>query len=166
MIPLAVETYGALGKEATRLLNHLAGKSDSIAADSFLRHTRAAISVALQCGNSDVASRGTQAQRCQQLQLGSDDTVAMMTQPRAASRRRQARHHAELLRTPVTIGGYHSAYHAAAPPKRYSALIAHSHPHFTHLHPPHTHPHSHLSPEQGELPLMTAAGRAMAGRAA
>ena len=149
-----------------RFLTRLAGMSDDITADAFLRHASAALSVALQSGNSDVASRGTQAQRCQQLQLGSDDTVAMSTQPRAASRRRQARHHAELLRTPVTIGGYHSAYHATAPPKRYSALIAHSHPHSTHPHAPHPFPHSHLSPEQGELPLMTAASRAMAGRAA
>lgn len=167
MIAFGVETYGALGKEAIQLLNHLAGKSDEITADSFLSHNRACINVALQCGNSEVASRGTQAQRCQQLRFASDDTAGMLGQTQAASRRRQTRHRAELARTPVAIGGYHSSYHATAPPGRYSALIAcetrsHSHSH------PHSRPHPPLSPEQGELPRAqtTSAGRALAGGAA
>ena len=66
MVPFAMETYGAKGKQAQRLLLKLADASEELSAQAFLLHASAALSVALQCGNADIAARGTQSLRMHQ----------------------------------------------------------------------------------------------------
>jgi hypothetical protein len=66
MVPFAVESYGAKGKQAQKLLLKLADASEELSAEAFLRHASAVLSVALQCGNADIAARGTQSLRMQQ----------------------------------------------------------------------------------------------------
>jgi len=55
-----MESYGAKGKPAKRLLLRLADASSELSAQAFLLHASAALSVALQCGNADITARGTQ----------------------------------------------------------------------------------------------------------
>jgi hypothetical protein len=57
LIPFVLETYGGLGKEATKLLLDMAESADSALA--FIQHARNVLSVALQCGNADISSLGT-----------------------------------------------------------------------------------------------------------
>jgi len=57
-VPFAVESYGAKGKPAQRLLLRLADASEELSAAAFLLHASAALSVALQCGNADIAAWG------------------------------------------------------------------------------------------------------------
>jgi hypothetical protein len=57
MVPFAMESYGAHGKEARKLLLKLADASEELSAEAFLRHASAALSVALQCGNADIAAK-------------------------------------------------------------------------------------------------------------
>ena len=66
LVPLALESYGARGKPAQRLLLKLADASEELSAQAFLLHASAALSVALQCGNADIAAHGTQALRMRQ----------------------------------------------------------------------------------------------------
>jgi hypothetical protein len=66
MASFALESYGARGKQAQRLLLKLADASDELSAQAFMLHASAALSVALQCGNADIASRGTQSLRMHQ----------------------------------------------------------------------------------------------------
>jgi len=61
LVPFALESYGAKGKPAQRLLLKLADESEELSAQTFLLLASAALSVALQCGNADIAARGTQA---------------------------------------------------------------------------------------------------------
>ncbi len=49
MVPFAVESYGAKGKQAQKLLLKLADASEELSAEAFLRHASAVVSVALQC---------------------------------------------------------------------------------------------------------------------
>jgi len=65
MVPFALES-GAKGKPAQRLLLKLPDASEELSAQAFLLHASAALSVALQCGNADIATRGTQALRTRQ----------------------------------------------------------------------------------------------------
>ena len=44
----------------------LADASEELSAQAFLLHASAALSVALQCGNADIAARGTQSLRVRQ----------------------------------------------------------------------------------------------------
>jgi hypothetical protein len=57
LIPVVFESYGALGKEGTKLLLDMAECADSPL--TFLQHARSALSVALQCGNADISFLGT-----------------------------------------------------------------------------------------------------------
>ena len=66
MIPFALESYGALHQEAKALLAKLADESQEVSAEAFLAHAQACMSVALQCGNADIAARGTQQLRVRQ----------------------------------------------------------------------------------------------------
>jgi len=66
MVPFAMETYGARGKQAQQLLLKLADASEELSAAAFLLHASAALSVALQCGNANIAARGTQSLRMRQ----------------------------------------------------------------------------------------------------
>jgi len=56
MVPFAMETYGARGKPAQKLLLKLADASEELSAAAFLLHASAALSVALQCGNANIAA--------------------------------------------------------------------------------------------------------------
>ena len=57
MVPFAMETYSAKSKPAQRLLLKLADASEELPAQAFLLQASAALSVALQCGNADIAAR-------------------------------------------------------------------------------------------------------------
>jgi hypothetical protein len=57
LIPFVFETYGGLGKEATKFLLDMTELADSPLV--FLQHARNILSVALQCGNANIAFTGT-----------------------------------------------------------------------------------------------------------
>ena len=114
MVPFALESYGARGKQATRLLLQLADASEELSAAAFIRHASAALSVALQCGNADVAAKGVQAMRVQQAAAqagglghsGSTQLPGLKQLQQRAARMRE-----EMVQVPVA---YHSLLHAAA----------------------------------------------------
>jgi hypothetical protein len=63
-----MKNHGAKGKQAQKLL---ADASEELSAQTFLLHASAALSVALQCGNADIASRSTQSLRMHQAAVSS-----------------------------------------------------------------------------------------------
>jgi hypothetical protein len=67
IMSFAMESYGAKGKQAQRLLFRLVDASEELSAQALLLHASAALSVALQCGNADIAARGTQSLRMRQV---------------------------------------------------------------------------------------------------
>jgi hypothetical protein len=58
MVPFAVESYGAMGKQAQKLLLKLADALEELSAEAFLRHASAVVSVALQCAEGQLGARG------------------------------------------------------------------------------------------------------------
>jgi len=60
---------GSIPRQTQRLLLKLAEASEELSAEAFLRHASAVVSVALQCGNADIAARGTQSLRMRQAML-------------------------------------------------------------------------------------------------
>jgi len=114
MVPFALESYGAKGKQAGKLLLKLANASEELSAAAFLQHASAALSVALQCGNADIAARGVQSMRVHQLaeELPLDGSSRRRRQrrPRPAATGRTA------AGGPLQVGGFHTLFHAAAKP--------------------------------------------------
>jgi len=109
MVPFALESYGSKGKEAHGLLLKLAESSHELSATAFMRHASAAISFALQCGNADIAARGTQSLRTHQATLQSVFANATVT---TAGRNKLKRHLQNELKSPVDIN-FHTHWHAA-----------------------------------------------------
>ena len=60
MIPFAMESHGAVGESARRLLFQLASKVSDISAQAFLQQTYARLSVALQSANAAIMVGGLQ----------------------------------------------------------------------------------------------------------
>jgi len=67
MCAFALESYGALGQSARKLLHTLASKADEISAAAFQQHACASLSVALQAANAAIAVGGLQRLRLEQL---------------------------------------------------------------------------------------------------
>lgn len=59
MTPFAMESYGAKGREADKLLRIMSAHCMDKSPRDFLQHAERMISVALQCGNAHVAAAGT-----------------------------------------------------------------------------------------------------------
>ena len=59
MVPFALESYGAKGSHADRLLQQLSTHSLDRSPEAFLTHAVRVLSVALQVGNAGVAGTGT-----------------------------------------------------------------------------------------------------------
>ena len=114
MVPFAVESYGAKGKQAQKLLLKLADASEELSAEAFLRHASAVVSVALQCGNADIAARGTQSLRMRQARArnGSYDTSHHELQP--AGRRRRKSSQQESGDYDGAENDYNDRFHASA----------------------------------------------------
>ena len=118
MVPFAMESYGAKGKEAQKLLLKLADASDELSASGFLRHASAALSVALQCGNADISARGTQSLRVHQAAAaertgghgGGGITSSAASAGHHRRRQRVVRLHGEQLQ----VTSFHGLLHAAA----------------------------------------------------
>jgi hypothetical protein len=111
MVPFALESYGAKGKQAQKLLLKLADASEELSAAAFLRHASASLSVALQCGNADIAAKGAQALRVHQL---SQQQQAGSAGRNRASRRQLQRRDARTRAEPMRVDAFHSQFHAAA----------------------------------------------------
>ena len=60
MCAFALESYGALGQSARKLLHTLASKADEVSAAAFLQHACASLSVALQAANAAIVVGGRQ----------------------------------------------------------------------------------------------------------
>ncbi len=119
MVPFALESYGAKGKEARKLLLKLADASEELTAAAFLRHASAALSVALQCGNADIAARGVQSMRVHQLE---DQHPTRSAHPT----RRRHQHRARCTPSDLRVDAFHSLFHAAATaPSRRNGLTVH-----------------------------------------
>jgi hypothetical protein len=58
MVPFALESLGAKGKEATRLLQQMSAHSRDKSPAAFLAHADRMLSSALQVGNADVSAQG------------------------------------------------------------------------------------------------------------
>lgn len=122
MVPFALESYGAKGKEARKLLLKLADASEELTAAAFLRHASSALSVALQCGNADIAARGVQSMRVHQLADQQHPTRSA-----TPTRRRQRQPRGRPTPTDLRVGAFHSLFHAAAAaaPIRRNGLTVH-----------------------------------------
>jgi hypothetical protein len=107
LIPFAMESYGAKGREARKLLLKLAEQADEVSAAQFLLHASAALSVALQSGNADIAARGAQDLRVHQHHQLSGLTA------RSASRRQREQRAARVQGEALHVNCFHSAYHSA-----------------------------------------------------
>ena len=59
LVPFAMESLGAVGSEATRLLASMSSHSTDKSPDAFLQHAHRMLSIALQTGNATVSSQGT-----------------------------------------------------------------------------------------------------------
>src|SRR5687768_1705506 len=55
MMAFAIDTYGAVGKEANKLIEQMSEHSHELTPQQFKRYAYALISVALQCGNAEIA---------------------------------------------------------------------------------------------------------------
>jgi len=127
MVPFALESYGAKGKQARKLLLKLANASEELSAAAFLQHASAALSVALQCGNADIAARGVQSMRMHQLAeelpLNSNGSGRKRRQRRP---RLAATPSSTAAGRPLQVSGFHTLFHAAAkPPARRTGLYIH-----------------------------------------
>lgn len=115
MVPFALESYGAKGKQARKLLLKLADASEELSAAAFLRHASAVLSVALQCGNADIAARGTQALRVHQLneQTGMDGASTGVSQSSRHTQRMSRARQCQQAE-PLQVHAFHALWHAAA----------------------------------------------------
>ena len=116
MCAFALESYGALGQSARKLLHTLASKADEVSAAAFLQHACASLSVALQAANAAIAVGGLQRLRLEQL---SADLPMSPGQGGCPSRRRTARRVAHVHASQLDVssafhGGFHAADRAAA----------------------------------------------------
>jgi len=111
MVPFAMESYGATGKEAQKLLHKLADASETLSAQAFLTHASAVMSVSLQCGNADIASLGTQHLR--ELELTDRGSGTGHSGRRYPSYRERKRSEADRQGAPLLFS-HHSTFHAAS----------------------------------------------------
>jgi hypothetical protein len=59
LVPFALESFGAQGKEATQLLQSMAAHSLDLSPEAFLIHAGRRLSMALQSGNAGISIQGT-----------------------------------------------------------------------------------------------------------
>ena len=133
MVPFALESYGAKGKEAAQLLQRMSAHSLDRSPADFLAHADRVLSVALQVGNAGVSSAGTAELHLQAYSRGGGADRPQGTaaadrrhaSPAAGGSRQQARaqreqHEIQLLNargagtSTAGLGRFvHTQYHAA-----------------------------------------------------
>jgi len=129
--PFVMETYGAYGSDATKLLATMAEHAVDRTPGDFLAHARGLLSVALQSGNARVAALGTQELHTRTYRrmcggpsgddlphhsAGSGSGLTRMQQRRRAQAQAQdATQSGEVDFTCVSHSGYHTAYLGARP---------------------------------------------------
>ena len=86
LVPFALESYGAKGGEASRLLQRMAAHALERTPEEFLRHAERVLSVALQCGNARVSAVGTAEMHRRAYRRGCED------EPQGPSRAGLTRH--------------------------------------------------------------------------
>jgi len=120
MIPFALESYGAKGIHATRLLQRMSAHSIDRSPEAFLTHAERVISVALQVGNARVAGEGSAELHLQSYRRGvrGDEHADSADTTGKKKRNSSARSHSPALC--VYSGGeldvgslLHPEYHAA-----------------------------------------------------
>ena len=75
MIPFAIETTGAVGTSAQRLLHKLASKVDDTSGLTFIQQSYARLSVALQNANAALTLGGLQRLHLHQLSASGDSLI-------------------------------------------------------------------------------------------
>jgi hypothetical protein len=121
MVPFALESYGAKGKSATRLLQRMAAHSLDRSPEAFLAHADRVLSVALQVGNAGIAGQGTAELHLQTYRRGrlTDEMATGGTRSATRSAHKQTRNAAHAS-APAIRGGQlelgavlHGDYHSA-----------------------------------------------------
>jgi len=113
LIPFALESYGAKGLEASRLLQRMSAHSLERTPEAFLTHAERVLSVALQTGNAHVSAQGTAEMHRQAYRRGCEDVPAG-TPRRGLTRRQQERAHSLQRDSQSPLGALvHASYHAA-----------------------------------------------------
>ena len=125
MVPVALETYGAMGKEGGQLLARMAAHSLDRSPKQFLAHAARVLSVALQAGNAGVAAQGTAELHLQAYKRGSgerpDSGAGGRAVPGSRQHTRAHRQHAQLQQQMHVRGDMqgsiarcvHAGYHSA-----------------------------------------------------
>jgi hypothetical protein len=122
MVPFALESYGAKGNQADRLLQQLSAHSLDRSPESFLTHADRVLSVALQVGNAGVAGTGTAELHLQAYRRGTrdDQSAAAAAVGRAPMNRRPTATaaasalHMRMNRSEIQLSSLmHPEYHSA-----------------------------------------------------
>src|SRR5690348_670185 len=90
---VALESYGAKGAEASRLLQQMAAHSLDRSPQDFLAHADRVLAVALQVGNAGVASQGTAELHLQAYQRHGGERAMSASVTRPQGRLQRARAH-------------------------------------------------------------------------
>ena len=91
LVPFALESLGAVGSEATRLLASMSSHSTDKSPDAFLQHAHRMLSVALQTGNANVSSQGTADLLMHAIRRGGADLPSTNENGRGPGRNQQRR---------------------------------------------------------------------------
>ena len=113
LIPFALESYGAKGVEARRLLQRMSAHSLERSPEEFLLHAKRVLSVALQSGNARVAAAGTATLHHASYRRGCDDhpsgSSRGLTQRQRVRRAKGAQHGEDSPLSAIVHVSYHSA---------------------------------------------------------
>jgi hypothetical protein len=120
LVPFAMESYGAKGAAASRLLQRMSAHALERSPEEFLSHAERVLSIALQSGNARVSAAGTATLHHQAYRRGCDDRSAgssrtSLTRRQQASRSRGAQQDYDLPLSALVHASYHSARTRGAP---------------------------------------------------
>ena len=114
LVPFALESLGARGKEASQLLQRLSAHSRDKSPAAFLAHADRVLSVALQSGNAGVAAQGTAELRLLAYRRGCPDGPPSSLSSRGPGWNHLRRAAADLSQGTGGLSAImHSAYHSA-----------------------------------------------------
>jgi hypothetical protein len=114
MIPFAVESTGAVGASARRLLHTLASRVDDMSGQAFIQQSFARLSVALQNANAAITIGGLQRLRLNQLSI-SGDFLMNPSLGGYPSRRRAQQHLTRVRDTRVDMSAaFHGSFRMAS----------------------------------------------------
>ena len=115
LAPFAMESYGARGRAANKLLETMAEHSTDYAPQDFIKHASCALSVALQIGNAEIASHGATALFVRKYRQQHQPSYAIMRAPyRNQTNKRMSEQqmelHMQLQLGPSAVSGVSSCF--------------------------------------------------------